>query len=205
MNQEVVYKGLATLIKNRKFRYVDFYLNTKGIVFNLNKEILLCHYHLNKENYSELSQSLLQIESKKVPVMVMKELVDSMTTPYLKSEFDVIRDWADNTLAFGFRAQIYTKAEAFPQLIEILKAHDDFEWMKVYDLLLIKGGYKDEVKELYISISNNYLESHMGNKANEYVKKLDQRLKSINQEFMLLDIKETLFENFSHRTTFNIF
>jgi len=204
MNQEVVYKGLANLIQNRKFRYVDFFLNNEDIAFSLNKEILLCHYHLNKENYSELSQYLMKLNTKEIPVMVLKELIHCLTPNYLRQEFDTIKNWVDS-LAFGFKTKLYAAAEAYPDLIVHLKENNDFEWLKVYDLMLIKEGYKDDVKDLYTSVSNQYLESHMGKKANEYVRKLETRLKTIKQEFMLLDIKEELFENFSHRSTFNIF
>ena len=122
----------------------------------------------------------------------------------MKSEFKTIKSWVD-TLPFGFKARIYDQAESYKALIGILKDRNDFEWLKVYDTKLIKLGHKKDVQDLYMSFSNNYFESHMGSKANEFVHKLEQRLKTINQEFMLIDIKEKLFENFSHRTTFNIF
>ncbi len=204
MKQEVVYKGLSSLIKKRKFRYVDFFLSNEDIQFNFNREILQCHYHLNKENYEELSQYLIKLETKDIPVMVLKELIDSLHSTYLKSEFKTIKSWVD-TLPFGFKARIYDQAESYKALIGILKDRNDFEWLKVYDTKLIKLGHKKDVQDLYMSVSNNYFESHMGTKANEFVHKLEQRLKTINQEFMLIDIKEKLFENFSHRTTFNIF
>ena len=204
MKQEVVYKGLSSLIKKRKFRYVDFFLTNEDIQFNFNREILQCHYHLNKENYEELSQYLIRLEISDIPVMVLKELIDSLHTTYLKSEFKTIKSWVD-TLPFGFKARLYDESESYEALIEILKERNDFEWLKVYDTKLIKLGHKKDVQDLYMSVSNNYFESHMGTKANEFVHKLEQRLKTIKQEFMLIDIKEKLFENFSHRTTFNIF
>ena len=204
MKQELVYEGLSSLIKKRKFRYVDFFLTNKHIEFNFNREILQCHYHLNKENYEELSQYLIKLDTKHIPVMVLKELIHSLHTTYLKSGFKVIKSWVD-TLPFGFKARIYDEAEAYEELIGILKEHNDFEWLKVYDSKLIKLGFKQDVQDLYMSVSNNYFESHMGTKANEFVRKLEQRLKTINQDLMIIEIKEKLFENFSHRTTFNIF
>lgn len=91
------------------------------------------------------------------------------------------------------------------ELVRILKEENDFQWLKVYDTVLIDAGHQEQVKELYLTISHNYLNEHLGSQAKEYLVKLEKRLNGISQTDMLFDIKEKLLDTFGHRESFSLF
>lgn len=204
IEHQAVFKGLKQLLEDRKFEIVSFYLDTPAIDFDYNNNVLKCLYYLNKEAYSELSKQLKLTNKENTPLLLIGDLVKSLTPKYLKKELKKIKVWV-NTLPCGLKCIIAEKAEDYQELIEIIDAQNDIEWLKVYDLTLIKNGFQEEVKTMYINISNDYLENHIGHKAQEYIGKIETRLKVIGEGKMLWEVKEALHSKFSDRTSLKLF
>jgi len=206
LNPTESYHVLKHILREGKSEIVAFYLNTDELKIhtqNFHKE-LRCLFYLASKEYSELTTTLLTIEYDPANASNLHEILSELNEHYLEREFGHLQGWADG-LPFGFRSLIYSKASSYLELIKILQAQNDFQWLKVYDTVLIEAGFKAQVQELYENISHRYLTEHLGTQAREYLVKLDKRLTAISQTDMLFEIKEKLLDSYGHRDSFTIF
>ena len=156
---------------------------------------------LAKEDFKNLSKSIVQLNLKNSSILNLRELVNSLSDEYLAQEYKAIRSWVDS-LPFGLKSTVHANSKNYKSLIEILEKEGEFEWLKLYDYLLLKNGYYKDVKRIYCEISEKFLSQHVGSKANDYVAKLKVRLLNIGQEHLLEEILYILSEKFSHRSMF---
>lgn len=206
LNATESYHVLKEILREGKSEIVSFYLNTPELNIHTHKfqKELRCLFHLTNKEYTELTTALQSIEYDPTNAGNFHEILSELNDHYLEREFANLQPWADQ-LPFSFRSLIYSKSGAYLELIRILVEESDFQWLKVYDTVLIEAGYQNEVKEMYHTITHQYLTEHLGSQAREYIVKLEKRLTSISQTDMLFDIKERLLDAFGHRDSFSIF
>ncbi len=194
----VIFQGLSEFIKQRKFKIVEFFIQNKQVQFNLHPLALECLLYNEKEEYSLLTSTLNKLTTSNTPILVLKQVVEELSPLYLKQSFTEIKNLLGQ-LPFGLRCTCYFKAEKYDELISELKNQRDLEWIKVYDDQLIKQGKAQEIQQLYLDLSVEHLETHIGNKAHEFVGKIQQRLRALSQFKMLTEIQKELFTLFAHK------
>lgn len=206
LNSTECYQVLKQILKEGKTEILSFYLNTaelKIYIHSFQKE-LRCLFHLANKEYNELTNTLVTIKYDPASAGNLHEILSELNEHYLEREFSNLQPWADE-LPFAFRSLIYSKSGSYLELVRILDEENDFQWLKVYDTVLIEAGYESQVKELYHSVTHKYLTEHLGAQALEYLTKLEKRLNAISQTDMLFEIKEKLLDSFGHRDSFTLF
>lgn len=197
-----IFTSLKALIKEGKFIYSDFLLNNKTIKLNLNTKILTVLKLIEKQDFEAISKEIHNIDIQNIPVVELRSIIDELPEVYLKKEFKKIKLWVDN-LPFGLKTNLYFHAGYHNELITMLEDKNDVEWIKVYDNELLNYGYSQEIKTLYQSTMDHYLQNHLGTKAKEYVVKVQQHLFKNGHHKIAEDLTDHIANKFSYRISLN--
>ena len=197
-SHERIYVCLKSLIAKSNKEIVQFYLDPKKIGFNLNLKILELLLSINEQDYDQATRIINSIEPLEVPILELKEALNDIPDNYFVRYFLSIEKWVNNQ-QFDIKSALHARAQQYEKLIEILANHDDFEWIQIYDELLLEQGYKKELGELYFSIAENFISQHIGRKASAFLEKMNSRLIHLQQHRMLDSIHDKLYAQFSHR------
>lgn len=197
-----IFKALKGLIKEGKFKYVDFYLDNNELKFNFDKTILNILKLIEKKEFKLLSKELKKLTLDNTAILQIRSIVDELSDAYLKKEFASIKDWIDN-LPFGMQSGMYYKAQNGAQLCSLLENKNDIEWLKVYDNGLIKMGFEKEVFRLYQALCSNYIANHLGLKAKNYLDKVQLHLIKHGRHEFSEKLRNHISREFKHRISLN--
>lgn len=197
-----IFTSLKSIIKEGKFKYADFLLDNKSLNLNVNKKILTVLKLIEKQEFETITTEIKNIDVKNIPVIELRSIIDELPEVYLKKEFKRIKKWVDG-LPFGLKTNLYFHAGYHNDLISMLEIKNDVEWIKVYDNELLNHGYSQEIKTLYQSTMDNYLENHLGTKAKEYVVKVKQHLFKNGHHKIAEDLVDHISNKFSYRISLN--
>ncbi len=193
-----IFYSLSEMIATRKYKAAEFYLTNKNLGYSLHAEILQAMITCEKEEYNQLVEIISVIEPTETPIVILRELIQSLSVQFLHDEYKNLQEWIDK-LPFSLRCELTYKANKLDLLIKMLSDKRDLEWLKVYDKDLIESGYHAEIEALYSDLAISFVDEHIGESANVYVLKIIRRLKAISQKEMLENIQNKLFQLYSHR------
>jgi len=199
-----IYEAINELIRDGKFQFVEFFIDNKDVQFKYNKNIILAKLANAKEDHVALTKCLNDIDLETCDIFLLGNLLDELKANYLKKEMKNIKSWI-KALPDHKAAQLLARGLNFKGIIKLIKEKNDFEWMKLYDNFLIENGFQKQVNEMYLSLATNYIESHIGMRAQDFLTKLKLHLIN-NEQIELLDtIRKEIKKEFKHRTSTQAF
>lgn len=199
-----IFEALVDLINEGKFQWVEFYLENEKLAFKHNKAILSATLSNAKEDYEGLSKNLKTINVEETDIFLLGNLLDSLNPIYLKKQLPKIKKWVSQ-LPFHKKVGLYAKGTRYKELVKILKEKNELEWIKIYDTQLIENDMSAEVEDLYLTLTGDYVENHIGTKAQDFLIKLKLHFTTTHQVELLQKLRKHLKSNFSHRESIQSF
>ncbi len=195
-----IFAAQKLLIADNYIDIVDYYLNEDKIAYKYQLTALKCYRYIHTKDDAALAAEITQLNLKNTGYATFDDILNSLTDAFLRKEFNAIREWIDG-LKFAQTTKIYAKAQRYTELLTLIEQKGDIQWLKVYDELLIEQGLEKDVKDLYLTIIDDYFDNHLGNKATEFLDKAKRHLHSIKQAGIINDITMHLSKKFAHRKT----
>ncbi len=195
-----IFEVLRLLISDNQLEVVDYYTDEEEIAYRYQVTALKCYKNIHTKNYVQLSQEINKLSPKSTDYATLSNIIESLSDSFLKTKFTDIKEWVDG-LKFSQSTKIYAKAQRYQELLMLIEEKGDIEWLKVYDATLIEEGLEDGVRELYLSMVDDYFDNHLGNRATEFLDRTKRHLYKINQEGLINDITLYLSKKYAHRKT----
>ncbi len=201
-SHELIYRALLAMIKEGKFEYVDFYIDNPEIGFSFNTDILRIFKFIEKEEQKALTKALNALESSEYSIIQLREICEAVPDLYLRQNFEKIRSWIDG-LPFTLSSMMYAKGRMDEELIQMLYDKMDIEWIKVYDQILLERGHREKLIDLYKTVIEDYISSHIGKKSREYLERLQSHLIALGESSMYKKLFDFISEKYAHRISLN--
>ncbi|MDA8692986.1 hypothetical protein N9L92_02910 [Saprospiraceae bacterium] len=195
-----IFEALRLLILDNQLDIVDYYVNENKIAYKYQVTALRCYKYIHTKDFKLLSKEILNLSLTNTDYATFDDIIESLPDTFLRTEFSDIQKWVDG-LKFSKCTKIYAKAQRFQELLMLIEEKGDIEWLKVYDETLIEKGLEEGVKELYLSIVDDYFDNHLGNRATEFLDRTKRHLYKISQEGIINDITMHLSKKYAHRKT----
>jgi len=193
-----VFEALTELIKEGKYTFVEFYLDNKAVNFKHNKSILQSNMANSREDYTALTKYIKQIVISETDPFMLDDFLATLDDLYLKKHLKKIKKWVDQ-LSFRHKIDLNSRAQNYKAVVQLLDEQKDLEWNKLYDQLLRDNGMDEEVDQLYLDLTHDFIENHIGIKAQDYLHKLGNHFRQNSQLDLMHNIRKHLKKNFAHR------
>lgn len=193
-----IFVALRNIIADGQIELADFYVKTKEINFSFQKVCLICFKLITEKNYTILNKQLVKLDRKEIDYQVFYELMEALPDRYLIDHFDAIQNWVD-TLPFIMMTKIYARAQRYQMLLHLLADKNQINYLQSYDALLIEKGYQREIKELYLILTESYLNEHLGQKTTDFLLTIKQHLYKISQSDIVYAISDNISKKYAHR------
>ena len=199
-----IFEALIQLIQEGKFKSVEFLLSNEDLAFKHNKSILLATLSNAKEDYPNLTKHLKEINIAETDIFLLSTVLDDLDPIYLKKELPKLKKWVAQ-LPFHKKSALYAKGKRYKELVKLLREKKDLEWIKHYDTELLEQEMEKDVEELYLELTGDYVENHIGIKAQDFLNKLKFHLRSTSQLDLLYKLQKHLSKNYQHRDSVKYF
>jgi len=193
-----VFKGLILLIEKNHLNEARYIISSHGVGYNYNSKILECIILHKQAQYGKLDKAILALNEEHYDMIGLELLLTNLSDDYLSSSISKLQTWI-KTLSFKNQCNIYAKAQSNNLLLKALEQKNDIEWIKVYDKLLLERNLAPELEVLYRKTIIDYLDNHIGEKAIQFMSKVNHRLSTINQHPMLQRIQKVLYDRYAYR------
>jgi len=198
INHQEIFNGLIRLIKEGHFEVANHIISDKDLGYNYNTTILKCIILHEQRQYKALDNALLDTDKSDYDTLGLDILLEKLSTNYVSNSVNTLLPWIE-TLTFKMQCDIYSKAQSSQHLLSALEKKNDVEWIKVYDELLLEWELGSKLESLYQKVILDFLDNHVGEKAIEYMNRVNHRLQSIGQHQMLSRIQKVLYDKYAHR------
>jgi hypothetical protein len=169
--------------------------NNKNLYYKLLELLIL------KADYDEFISQATSIFIKFKDFRIIDSILRSMEPDQQKKAFNLISLKLQDVKEEYFKAKYFLKINDKESLLKLIQEEKDFKLTMSYDKYLI-ADYLEELNEVYLLLTTDYLDTHLGQHSSVFIAELSQHLHRIDAQKILKSINKLILEKYSHRSHF---